>query len=381
MTDDDLDQRLRDHGTAWRDANNDRPGVNWDLVTATHGSKRGWFAAAGVAVAAAVIIVPIAISAGGRSTSGPPPAKRPSPSPSPSTRPVRAPVEMFGIVASGVKEVGGGRAWISGKTKTPVIAIGASPKDRDVYSASAVSACRITIQDTFFPPPSTHGNGVRDSGISQTVAAVNFGEDVQSINPPPMAVSPDGTRLAFETNRARDPKTGKCVLSERLTVLDLRTHQVRTWAAPRAEVVRSLAWSPNGRDLAYLTADACAFQPFSASICYSASAGTRVLDTSALGNTLGASPLLLPAFGGHGGYGPVFWWRGSLATTFNGSLRQLNGHGALGKVLATGFPQVVDSVSSDPSGDHLLISSEVKTYRWDNGRLAVVKGTWVQPGW
>jgi hypothetical protein len=378
MTDDDLDRRLRGHGATWRAANHDRPGVDWDLVTVTHGSTRGWFAAVGVAVAAAAIVVPIVLSTGGRTASGPEPVKRPSPASS--TRHVRAPVEMFGIVASGVKEVGGGRVWISGKTKTPVIAIGVSRREL-VYSASAASACQLRIQVTGFPPPSTHGNGVRDSGISQTVATVDFGEDVQSVNPTPMAVSRDGTRLAFETNRARNPKTGKCVLSERLTVLDLRTHQVRTWAAPRAEAVRSPAWSPNGRDLAYLMADSCAFESFSTSICYSETAGTRVLDTSASGSTLGVSPLVLPAFGGHGGYGPVFWWHGSLATTFNGSLRLLNGHGGLGKVVATGFPQVVDSVSSDPTGDHLLISSEGRADRWDNGRLTVVKGTWVQPGW
>jgi hypothetical protein len=82
------------------------------------------------------------------------------------------------------------------------------------------------------------------------------------------------------------------------------------------------------------------------------------------------------------GNGPVFWWHGQLVTTFDGSLRRLNGHGGVGTVVATGFPTEVESVSSDPTGEHLLLTGDATVYRWDRGTLSKLPGVQgTQPGW
>jgi hypothetical protein len=245
--------------------------------------------------------------------------------------------------------------------RTP-IALGVSADAGRAYAGYAQPGCRTTFQVHTINAVS----GLKS--VAGRVASVA------------MAVSPDGTKLAFVLGAVRGPG-GTCRQTTRLAVLTLATHDLQEWSVPRFDAVRSLQWSPNSRDLAYLTARACAFLSFAASSCYDdATAGTRVIDTAAVHLSLLSSAPLLPAFGSEGGYGPVFWWHDVLATTFNGSLRRLNGHGGLGVALATGFPEVVDAISSDPSGD-LLVSSEGKTYRWEAGRLSAVTGAWAQPGW
>ena len=277
MNDNEIDRRLREHGTAWREDNHDRPGIDWEAVTVPN-RTRTWIAVAGVTVAAAAIIVPLVVTAGGRSSSAPAPGTHPTPSPSTTH-----------------------------------------------YS---------------------NGNGV----------AVNF-----------FALTPQRVDVVYFPS-AVGPQTW--------------VSTSEGGGTPRALAIRSLAWSPDSRDIAYLTARACAFLSHSSPVCGDDPlAGTRILDTSPPGRNLETSALLLPAFGTRDGYGPVFWWRGQLVTSFNGSLRLLNGHGGLGKVVATGVPKEVDSISSDPTGNHLLISSAGTTYRWDSGKLSVVAGVWTQPGW
>lgn len=108
-------------------------------------------------------------------------------------------------------------------------------------------------------------------------------------------------------------------------------------------------------------------------------------------------------------YGPVFWWHGRLVSIEKGSMRLVTagprGAGRLATIVATGFPAGVLTVSSDATGDHLLLTGAPaetdenqghftttgSTYRWDNGYLstvptATVNGSvgltaWAQPGW
>jgi hypothetical protein len=82
-------------------------------------------------------------------------------------------------------------------------------------------------------------------------------------------------------------------------------------------------------------------------------------------------------------YGPVFWWHGQWVTAYDGAIRAVSKAGGLGRALAAGLPSSgeVDSVSSTPSGEHLLLTDQGTTYRWDNGGLTRVKGEWAQPAW
>jgi dipeptidyl aminopeptidase/acylaminoacyl peptidase len=380
----DVNRRLRQHGDAWRTANCDRPAVDWDVVTASRW-PRGRLVIAGVAATAAAVVIAVVVIVAGHATKGSDGTRKFISPPAPTAG---APVQMYGIVARGIKEVAQGRTRISAHTATPVISLGVSPDGTTVYTTSAAGPCRTRVQATFFTPPPTDGNGTRDDGISKTVATVPFGQvfsagglHTGAIAPTPVAVSPGGQELAFETNRVRDPVSGRCVRGERLVVVTPETSRVEVWSAPTQDAIRNLEWSPDGGQLAYDTAMACALLSYSTSVCGAGDGGTRVLDLWLSGRRLNTSAVLLPAFGARGGYGPVFWWHDHLAATFNGSLHLLNGHGGLGAVVATGFPQVVNTISSTGGGDHLLISSEGKTYRWDNGILSVVPGAWDQPGW
>ena len=193
-----------------------------------------------------------------------------------------------------------------------------------------------------------------------------------------MAVSPDGSKLALVVTSRHDAFGQPfCDGSQQLVVINLLTHAVRRWlATTRDGALRSLQWAPDNRHLAFIAE-------------YTPMVTTRiqVLDTASPGHLYDRARSVLnpnpprdipPTLG----YGPVFWWHGQLVTTLDGSLRRLNGHGGVGTIVATGFPKEVDSVSSDPTGDHLLLIDNGKVYRWDRGVLSAVSdvlGT--QPGW
>jgi hypothetical protein len=108
-----------------------------------------------------------------------------------------------------------------------------------------------------------------------------------------------------------------------------------------------------------------------------------VLDIHAPLHHLESNPKILPlsAAPGTTHYGPVFWWRGAFVVSFNGSLYRVGERGRLGGVVATDFPDRVDSVSSDLSDDHLLIGSGELSYRWDFGQLAPLPGQLAEPSW
>jgi hypothetical protein len=379
MTDDDIDARLRDHGTTWREAHHDRPGIDWDVVTKPR-STRTLFAVVGVSVAAAAIVVPLVVTAGHHNAS--PPAHRPHPSPT-STN-IRQPhgvgIDFYGLTKHRVNVVllatpGRNQTWFSiseggGRPR----ALGVAPIDTGAYAAFALPHCTTSIQRFTF-------NGI-DGGDT-----VPGGQPATPVDGGGMAVSPNGKKLALIVDAPTPPTdlvyTNACNGPQRIAVLNLETHRVREWAAPRYDAVRSLAWSPDSRHIAFEVANGCEFEPANTSLCLF-SGGTHVLDTTPPGHDLASAPVVLPMLprrGVQGAVGPVFWWHGQLVTSFGGSLRLLNGRGGLGKAVATGLPKEVDSISSDPTGDHLLISSQGTTYRWDNGKLSVIKGVWTQPGW
>jgi hypothetical protein len=371
MSDDEIEIRLREHGGAWREANHDRPGVDWDLVTRQRG-RRGWLAAAGVAVVAVAIVVPLIVIGVGHNRA----------------RPATHPIVTIKGTPANFFAISKGQAWevyFSSRTgplsassdsdgSLPVVALGVARGAQIAYAAlDSARSCRTEIERHHL-----YYGGASLVGLPSILGRA------ASV---PMAVSPDGTELALVVtlptqSNASGRRESACVGPEALVVMNVITHKIREWTAPQRDAIRSLEWSPDGDQLAYLTAPACAFLSFSDSVCGDdKTAGTRLLDVAAPGKRLKTTALLLSAFGTRDGYGPLFWWHSQLVAPFNGSLRLVTGHRRLGQVVATGLPKEVDSISSDATGDHLLISSEGTTYRWDAGRLTVVKGNWTQPGW
>jgi hypothetical protein len=369
MNDDDLDTRLRDHGTSWRQANQDRPGIDWDAVTTVRRSK-AWLAVAGVSVAAAAVIIPVVLTVGGGSSSRPRPAKHPSPSPT--SERAGAPSGFFALHNGFLDYVGlttGGEGG-GHPQHSPGLEVGARADGSMGYGAFPMSGCKTEIDKIALVTDAQHPTGAI---IQSTVTTILGGAPVIQSDGLGIAVSPDDTKLAMVLSTVREVNGKKnCSGPEQLVMVNLVTHAVRRWnGSSTLSYLERLQWAPDSERLAYLAPPLC---------CHSV-AMYRVLDTSAPGSSYSAPPPVLPVFDGHHDFGPVFWWHGQMVATNNDSLYLLNGHGGVGAAVARGFPTELDSVSSDPTGDHLLLSSRDVTYRWDNGYLSVVKGNWSQPGW
>jgi hypothetical protein len=167
-----------------------------------------------------------------------------------------------------------------------------------------------------------------------------------------------------------------------LVVLDLRNGSVRRWAYDGRFSIRALAWTPDDRSLAF-AGDVTSRGP-----CGCILTTTNLLDTDTDAPARGVSSALTLRSAEKAdttpSEGPVFWWHGMPATIVSHQLRDLTG-GAKAKVLATGFPARVDAVSSDPTGNHLIVHSPGPnggtTYRWDNGLLTRLPGHPIQAGW
>jgi hypothetical protein len=367
MNDHDLDARLRDHGATWRADNHGRPGVDWTAATASHRSKLTSFAVAGVAVAvAAAVVVPLTLTAGSATHTRPQPANRPGAAPGSKSEPASAragaPKAFVAISGKSVVVVGGPDGGSGFRPSSSyAVADATSPNTSVAYGAFPLGGCRTSVQQETV------------STVSD-VATLAGGQPVPASQGASMAVSPDGTKLALEVS-TRSHGSHPCNGPEQLVVVNLRTHAVRRWNGhPQVSFIGNLQWAPDSRHLAYL-ASAC---------CGGGADGTRVMDTTAPGTSYVTQPVVLPAVTGTGrAYGPVFWWHGRLSTIVSGILRVLNGHGGVGSVEASGFPaDQIDSVSSDPTGGHLLLGNlGGATYRWDNGSLSLVPGRWVQPAW
>jgi hypothetical protein len=352
----DIDTRLRRHGSMWREANQDLPIVRWDAVIPSWGRRVG-FAVAGGAVAAAAIIAALVVTRPNHAASPILTAQEGAPTGVVSL--YRGRLTFFGFTGAGNAAAFHGRA----------AAIGVQ-SDHEAYGAFPVADCRTDIQRATTSPP---GQGV---GLVQLFPVTTIDGSAEST---PMAVSPDGTKLAVVVAEPSEVGTQPtpCLGQDELAVVNLRTKQVQYWAPNKhLDSLTSLQWAPDSQHLAYLTTVACA-------VCARGVVeATRVLDTNDVKLSLTSAPIVLPALvSGLPMLSPVFWWHGKLAVPVDGSLRLLTGDGGVGSVVAKGFPLEVDTVSSDPTGNHLLLTSGTTTYRWDSGYLMTVHPRGTQPGW
>jgi hypothetical protein len=363
MDDDDLEQRLVAHGESWRAAHPSRPRVDWPTQTAGAQRRGGWFAtfAVAAAVVVAAVVVPLVALSG---SDNHPAANQGGPAnPGPINPRAGAPSQFVALRHGMVNFVSSTRSNAYEPHDQPVTAIGVV-NGHEAYAATVASGCRTTIReilDTTTPGLSALTN--------HDVATVAGGQNPAG-SAPAMAVSPDGTKLALAVTT---PGTGAgpdpCEGPEQLVVLNLRTHAVRHWTGhPGNSVIRFLQWGPDSRSLAYQSGPCCGGR----------SDGTRILDTSAPGTSYVHSRIVLTA----ARFLPVFWWHGTLVAAQQDRLHTLADLGQLGGVVGSGFPtDRVTSLSSDPSGDHLILIAAGITYRWDNGVLAVIAGSWTQAGW
>jgi hypothetical protein len=352
----DVDTWLRRHGAAWREANQDLPFVRWDAVIPTWGRRVG-FAVAGGAVAAAAIIAALVVT-------------RPTHAPSPiRTAQTGAPAGIVSLYHGRVTFFAFSGAGQSGAFHGRAAALGVQ-SDHEAYGAFPVSNCRTDIQRATTLPP---GQGV---GLVQLFPVTTINGSAETTS---MAVSPDGTKLAVVVAEPSKVSTNPapCLGQDELAVINLTTKAVQYWVPNKhLDSLTSLQWAPDSQHLAYLTTVAC-------TVCARGVVeATRVLDTNDAKVSLTSAPIVLPTLvSGFPMLSPVFWWHGQLVVPVDGSLRLLNGHGGVGAVVAKGFPLEVDSVSSDPTGNHLLLTSGTTTYRWDNGYLLTVHPRGTQPGW
>jgi hypothetical protein len=374
MNDSELDTRLREHGTAWREANAERPGIDWDAVTSQRHS-RNWFAVAGISAGAAAIVVALVLGAAGVFTRSTSPANGNAPTPAMSG----APLNFYAISRGAVWSMNFPTAhW--GQTGTSnsagtghPIALGVANDIktgyvRTAYAAFDIANCRTTIERHHL------GNGQSSLSGGATIA----GHAAAT----PMAVSPDGTKLALVVSvptLSSQSRQGSpdCSGPEQIVVVDLRDHSARRWSSVAAvNAVSALHWASDGRSLSFIAT----YAPGVVSTI-------QVLDTFAPGRSYQSAKVLVSSPAAFNG--GVFWWHGQWAWIVNGSLHAVTGPNGVGKVLATGFPinTTIASVSSDPTGNHLLIGVAEghgpgpAAYRWDSGDLARVKGVWGQPGW
>jgi hypothetical protein len=212
-------------------------------------------------------------------------------------------------------------------------------------------------------------------------------------------------------NGAANPTCGS---REELVILNLTDKSINALTTgDAAESLGSLAWSPTSNQLAFQVARNCGARPSKSSRCpIPSSLGTHVYDVGSPRRAVEQIPTVLPTAPSpqsETSYGPAFWWKGQLATFFDGKLLGLDGNGGTTGVLATGFPAKVLAVSSDRTGDHLLVSTTplesddalrdgthhirvtAQLYRWDRGLLTPVRSPpangevpaspWIQPAW
>jgi hypothetical protein len=377
----DIDRRLRTHGELWREANAHRGDLNWPAVV-TQRRRRNWLAGLAVAViAAAAVTVPMVITSDSGSRAAPIPGSSPRPSPALARR--GAPSGFFAIsvapdpgsVPTATFVMGGIR--YTNPSNNAVVALGVDSDLQAAYSASPKSECRTRLQRVVYLSHLNHGRLV-SAGTVATIAGRALGQ--------PMSVSPNNTKLALVLapggfGGPAQPYTCVPHSPNEIAVVNLRSGALRVWQGT-SEISRigSLEWSPDGQHLAFSSSLACAS-------CHGLSNGngTYVLNTSRPGTSLAAARQVVanpepPT--------PIFWWHGRLVTPLFGALRLVLPGGGLGAVVARNFPLNVQTVSSDPSGNHLLLTGSAERslyqgvlYRWDNGVLSAIDGVWPQPGW
>jgi hypothetical protein len=184
----------------------------------------------------------------------------------------------------------------------------------------------------------------------------------------PIAISPDGTKLAI----VLDPRTkqARCTARPELFVYDLRSRVLTpvTGSDNRAPIV-SLAWGADDRGGA-----------------------VRVVNVGASARGL-CDRCVAPIGASVGDAQVVLWWHDRFAVIAGGAIRTFSSVG-LGATLGSGLPESVTSVSVGPGGTRLLMSAGLQTvaepgdirygttYIWsDNQATALSGGHWDDPVW
>lgn len=368
------------HGATWRRDHDEAPVVDWARVTRP---SLGWtrqYAAAGI-TAAVIAAIGVAVVIDGHHH---PPAARPvvgESAPDPSNPELGAPVRYFGMEGGGIHEVDPGFGE-SRQTDPLVVAAGGTGQGTTLYDVRAASPhdqiepCRSVVEVTSYVSGDLlHGRAAATAGQPRELTRLK-GEPA----PVPVAVSEPAGELAIVT------KSQGCHGPDQIDFLRLRDGSVigRETLASAKFQIDGLAWSAAGDLLAYRIDPAAYSGAYDPPVrAHQAISGTHVLNIHDAVHALDANPKILPstASGSDERYGPVFWWHGGWAATMNGSLYRLDNRGGLSAVVATDFPTQVDSISSDSSGEHLLITSGSAAYRWDYGRLTPLPGHYFQPVW
>jgi hypothetical protein len=319
-------------------------------------------AIAAVTAAAVAVVIPLVLSGTGGRTAPAAPLRQVHPNRALAQS--GAPTAYWTIRGGSVTNVSPhGRDGIRPSGLGGALALGVSADARTAYGAFPVSGCRTEIDRDRLTAP--------HHIVTSDVVTIE-GRAVSA----PMAISPDGRFLALAVSRSC-PEGDQG--DDDLVVVGLgRHHTVERWANEGRLRIHGLHWAPDSRRLAFIYMWCCKAS--------NNGGGISVLDTAKPNRGLSAAVASLPSIdvSTGGAYGPEFWWHGQQATFLSGRLRAV-GSGEAGKALATGFPATVDAVSSDPTGNHLIVHSPGPdggtTYRWDNGLLTRLPGHPTQAGW
>jgi hypothetical protein len=381
MNDVELDALLTRHGAMWRDEHQEPPAVDWDRLAADS-RRRRWAVAGGVAVLVVAVVIGVVSTSGSRRGSDAGSGLSVSLSPlAPADARYGSPPRYFGLMRGGLYN----RTVSSNgliRTHPFVTAIGGTQAGTTVYSTRPAPSCHSRLEVTSYTNNDLlHGRGIAIDGQAQPVATI-AGQPSAT----PIAVSvPSGELAMVVTNARNGHHSGRaCAGRQQIVFVNLRNGAVigRELLMNPQLRIDTIAWSDDGQQLAYRLSPNTAETARLTSATVAAS-GTHLLNIHATPHDLVSNPTILPLAASPAGirYGPVFWWRGGFAVTVNGSLYRLDEHGSLGAVLGTDFPDRVDSVASDITGEHLLIGSGELSYRWDFGQLAPLPGRFAEPTW
>ena len=251
----DIETTLRDALAARGAAVRTDPSA-YEAVVARRSRRRlhRWSAASAGLIATITVVGVIALSG---VTAPPPPT-------APPTGPAGAEPKRFAAVVDGLPGVyltrtGANVFGVSGDERSIGAVAAYGDGERFIVSSSAFGRCESTIRY------------VEEKDLSSTSGDVKGGSLVGG-RITDMAVSPDGTRLAYVLDT--DLPGGEGCGTTVLRVRDLRTGIERTWTDGMEGMdetfVKWLSWSPDSRHLAY-----------NADICCDGAQGFRILDVTA----------------------------------------------------------------------------------------------------
>lgn len=350
----DLDELLRRDGGRWRTTATTPPRVDWSaLPSRRRTSNLSWLLAA--ATAAVVVVLAILVPTWlDRGTSAPAPAHRPSRSPVP--KPLSGPASFIALGHAGVTQVdaltGQSRGMSVTESGRRATALAATDDGNVGYATYSEPGCHVNVARYRWTSPSTS-----ESSDAATVAGAK-GEAV--------AVSPDGHLLALSVL----PCNGNGSVDD-LVVVDLDSHQQRRWTGyDDVSFLSGFQWGPDNQTLSYIVNPCCG----------GGTDGPRLLNTSAPGSSY-VKPRALPVLEAVGS-GVALWYGDQLAVVTGTEIRSLSRAGRIGAVLARGLPSDVAAVDTDRTGRHLLVTTfGHKLFRWDDGVLTRLPGSWVDAGW